>query len=117
MPCFIIYLNIDEKGRISCNVSKAVSSFTYSFPFIWVALFLKASTASLYWFTIFILDKSGATDINTVNLNNGYSTICNTHKYNVKNIANGSFDFQVAKMNNNSESEIIIGIPEITVAF
>ncbi|MGG7165237.1 hypothetical protein [Clostridium ihumii] len=63
------------------------------------------------------LDKSGATDINTVNLNNGYSTICNTHKYNVKNIANGSFDFQVAIMNYNSESEIIIGIPEITVAF
>ncbi|MGL4730206.1 MAG: hypothetical protein ACRCW0_01300 [Clostridium sp.] len=63
------------------------------------------------------LDKSGATDFDTVPLKNGYSTICNTKRYEEKVSFQRKFDFQFAIMNYKKENYLIIGTPEITVAF
>ncbi|WP_061996151.1 hypothetical protein [Clostridium sp. ATCC 25772] len=63
------------------------------------------------------LDKNGATDLETVPLENGFSTICNTKMYNSKEIFRKKIDFQFAIMKYSRENYLIIGTPEITVAF
>lgn len=58
-----------------------------------------------------------AENFNTIKLDNGYSTVCNTKLYKSKTIGDTCYDFQFAVMKYNSGNYLIMGTPEITLAF
>lgn len=63
------------------------------------------------------LKNKKAIGLNTVKLNNGYSTICNTKNYVAKRVNDELIDFQFAVVRYSSGNYLIMGTPEITLAF
>lgn len=63
------------------------------------------------------LENRKTTGLNTVNLNNGYSTICNTKNYIAKRVNDELIDFQFAVVRYSSGNYLIMGTPEITLTF
>ncbi|GAA0177736.1 YwmB family TATA-box binding protein [Clostridium sediminicola] len=60
-----------------------------------------------------LLKNYGSTNVKTVSINNGFSTIANTHQFNGKK-SNGKFiDFNFATCNYESGNYLIMGTPEI----
>jgi len=64
-----------------------------------------------------LLNLRGAENIETVNLNNGLSTIAYTKKYDEKVTNNKLIDFNYAICNYSSGRYIIIGTPEIIITY
>ncbi|GAA0121294.1 YwmB family TATA-box binding protein [Clostridium faecium] len=63
------------------------------------------------------LISMGIKGLNTVKLNNGYSSLCNTKTYTAKKINGQLIDFQFAVVRYSSGNYLIMGTPEITLAF
>ncbi|WP_291579323.1 hypothetical protein [Clostridium sp. UBA6640] len=63
------------------------------------------------------LENRKTTGLSTVNLNNGYSTICNTKNYIAKRVNDELIDFQFAVVRYSSGNYLIMGTPEITLTF
>ena len=68
-------------------------------------------------FVIDTLEQNKAENINTAKLYNGYSTICNAKLYNSKKIGGLDIDFQCAVVKYSSGCYLIMGTPEITLAY
>lgn len=68
-------------------------------------------------FVIDTLKKNKAENINTAKLYNGYSTISNTKLYDSKNIGGKDIDFSCAVVKYSSGCYLIMGTPEITLAY
>ncbi|SHH50584.1 hypothetical protein [Clostridium grantii] len=64
-----------------------------------------------------VLKGYGAEDFKTVEINNGFSTTTNTHRYSGKNINRRSFDLNFAVCKYSSGNYLIIGTPEITKSY
>ncbi|MDP4143431.1 MAG: YwmB family TATA-box binding protein [Bacillota bacterium] len=64
-----------------------------------------------------IINKSGATNVNTVSFNNGYSTVAYTKRYNAILDNNKKIDFNFAVCKYPSGSYIVIGIPVISITY
>lgn len=64
-----------------------------------------------------ILKQNGATNIETVNISNGYSTIAYTKKYRAMKNDGKIIDFNYAVCRYSSGNYIIIGTPEIIVSY
>lgn len=68
-------------------------------------------------FVIDTLEQNKAENVNTAKLYNGYSTICNAKLYNSKKIGGLDIDFQCAVVKYSSGCYLIMGTPEITLAY
>jgi hypothetical protein len=64
-----------------------------------------------------LLENIGATNINSIEINNGFSTTANTHKYSPKNNNGELMDLNFALCNYSSGNYIIIGTPEIITSY
>lgn len=64
-----------------------------------------------------ILNGVNSEEINTVKINNGYSTVANTKYYNPIETSGKDIDFNYAVCNYKSGNYIILGTPEIIVSY
>ena len=110
--------NINDLERLKEEVEEAVNSDKQMFYYQYLKA--KLNNDNLNNLNIKLMNKlksNGATNVESLSINNGFYTVANTNIYNAK-IDNGKLiDINYALCNYTSGNYIIIGTPEITTSF
>ncbi len=110
------YSNLEKlKVKISNALSYIDNSIEYS-----QCIKVKVSKGTVDEYKELILDTlsvSKSQNINTAKIYNGYSILADTGLYNKKNIFGTDIDFQCALVDYSSGCYLIMGSPEITLAY